>query len=399
MQKIHAQYAQNILVNFCQVVAKIAGKNVELVIDSDETRAAKDYRNFNPMNKFPVLETAEGNIFESHAVAKFLAHGHATLLGSNNVERAQIDQWMNWGLGVLPTMYPAVMAITGRSDQITQPIFNDAVKALKEAVRAIDQALKGDWLVGNSVSLADIVLAATLSMPFQLILDQGFTKAAPKACAWFERVAAIPEFISIFGKVKIAKKSIKPVIKTEEKPKAAAQQAAAKPKPDEEKKAGNPLDALPPTPFDLFNFKTFFVNHPDKKGDGHKAFMDQVDKEGWSFWWLHYEKYGDEGQVSYKFSNLLEGFVQRLEGFKKYSFGKVCMLGEEPSLEIMGVLLIRGQVIAQELIDHPQFEYMQARKMDWNNADDMGLVRDFMASKEGGEDVKGMKVQMSLWHK
>lgn len=74
--------------HLCQVVAKLNNKNVELVIDSDETRAAKEYKSFNPCNKFPVLETAEGNIFESHAIAKYLAHGSATLLGANNVERA-----------------------------------------------------------------------------------------------------------------------------------------------------------------------------------------------------------------------------------------------------------------------------------------------------------------------
>ena len=62
---------------------------------------------------------------------------------------------------------------------------------------------------------------------------------------------------------------------------------------------------------------------------------------------------------------MLEGFIQRLEGFKKYSFGRFCMLGEEPSLEIKGVLLIRGSDInVQELKDHPQMEYMQARQMD-----------------------------------
>lgn len=291
------------------------------------------------------------------------------------------------------------MAVTGRSDQINQAMFNDAVKALKEAVRSVDAALKGDFLVGNALSVADVVLAATLSMPFQLILDQGFTKAAPKAAAWFERVAAVPEFISIFGKIKIAKKSIKPIIKSEEKPKkaAAAAQAAA-PKP--EKKDINPLDALPPTPFDIYNFKTFFVNVPDKAGNGHVEMMKQVDRAGWSFWFLHYEKFGDEGKVDYKFQNLLEGFIQRLEGFKKYSFGKVCMLGAEPNLEIMGVLLIRGQVICQELIDHPQFEYMQARKMDYDSAEDNGLIRDFFASKDGQENqIKGMPLAMSVWHK
>lgn len=31
------------------------------------------------------------------------------------------------------------------------------------------------------------------------------------------------------------------------------------------KQKGNPLDSLPPTKFNLFDFKTLFVNHPDKR--------------------------------------------------------------------------------------------------------------------------------------
>ena len=47
------------------------------------------------------------------------------------------------------------------------------------------------------------------------------------------------------------------------------------------------------------------------------------------------------------------------------------MLGEEPNLEIKGVLLIRGHdITVQELKDHPQMEYMQARKLDIENAGD-----------------------------
>ena len=231
--------------------------------------------------------------------------------------------------------------------------------------------MTGDWLVGNNCTVADIVLASVFTFSFQLLLDQGFTKAAPKACAWFVRVSALPEFIGVLGKVKIAKKSVKPVLKVEEKKKPAQQQAAAASKPPEEKKAGNPLDALPPTQFVIYDFKTLFVNLKDKVNDGHTQMMNLVDHAGWSFWFLHYDKFGEEGKIAYKFQNLLEGFIQRLEGFKKYSFGKMCMLGEEPNLEIKGVLLIRGHDInVQELKDHPQMEYMQARKLDIENAGD-----------------------------
>jgi len=390
----------NVLVQMCQVTAKIAKKNLEVVIDTDEDRKAPAYKALNPTNKFPLLETPEGNLSESHAIAKFLAHGHATLLGSNPVERAQIDQWMNWlQSGVQQQAGGAIYAILGRNPDMTQPMFNEAVQGIKQNLRAVDTALSGDWIVGNSVSLADIFLAGTMSLPFQLILDQGFTKAAPKACAWFGRVSSLPEFTAIFGKIKIAKKSVKPVLKVEEKKKPAQQAAAAEKKPAEEKKAGNPLDNLPPTNFVIYDFKTLFVNLPDKVEAGHETMMKMVDREGWSFWFLHYDKFGEEGKVGYKFQNLLEGFIQRLEGFKKYSFGKFCMLGEEPSLEIQGILLIRGHDInVQELKDHPQMEYMQARKCDLGNAGDLKKIKEFFGSKDNGT-CNDMKVQISMWHK
>ena len=124
---------------------------------------------------------------------------------------------------------------------MTQPMFNEAVQGIKQNLRSIDSALTGDWLVGSKCTLADIILGSVFSMCFQLVLDTGFAKAAPKACAWFGRVSALPEFVAIMGKIKMAKKSVKPVLKVEEK-KKPAQQAAAAAKPAEEKKAGNPLD-------------------------------------------------------------------------------------------------------------------------------------------------------------
>ena len=59
------------------------------------------------------------------------------------------------------------------------------------------------------------------------------------------------------------------------------------------------------------------------------------------------------------------------------------MLGEEPNLDIKGVLLIRGHSVeVQELKDHPQFEYMQARKLDLTNAGDLLKIKEYFGSKE-----------------
>jgi len=98
--------------------------------------------------------------------------------------------------------------------------------------------------------------------------------------------------------------------KEKEQAKPAAQK---KPADDEEgetkKKEANPLDVLPPTSFDLFAFKTFFVNHKDKRGEGMKFFFENYDREGYSIYFVHYDKYEGEGVVLYQTSNMMNGFL------------------------------------------------------------------------------------------
>ena len=268
-------------------------------------------------------------------------------------------------------------------------------------VRVLDANLKGDWLVGSNITVADLALAGVLQIAFQIVLDNGFKKAAPKACAWFGRVAALPEFISVFGRVKQCAKALPPVVKAKEEPKkpAAKPTAAAADKPAEEKKKDvNPLDALPPSPWNFFDFKTLYVNHPDKKGEGMAELKKQFDAAGYAFWYVHYEKIGNDGKVQYIFENFMAGFLQRFDHFRKHAFGKLNMIGEEPNLEIKGVFCFRGTVLPQEAIDHPQFEYMQARKMDLNDTKDFDLIGQHWSAVDDGT-VEGLNVKVSSWHK
>jgi len=102
------------------------------------------------------------------------------------------------------------------------------------------------------------------------------------------------------GRVKFCAKVI-PATLTESKKEEKKAAPAKKEETDEKpaKKEENPLDALPPTTFNLYDFKTFFVNTPDRRGLGMKTFFEQYDKEGYSIYFLHYEKYEGEGQVLY----------------------------------------------------------------------------------------------------
>lgn len=210
-------------------------------------------------------------------------------------------------------LYVVMKPIFGWSTETTTAEYNDSLKKLKEHVKSINNALEGKFLCGDDITVADFAIAGPLSLAFQTVFDGGFCKAPinQKAAAWFKAVAEHPAFIKYNGKVQICQRMMKPILKKEEK-KVVPQAAAAKPKPKEEV-VKDPIESLPACDFDLYTYKTFFCNHPDKSGEGiaetKRMFQTAGFNDGYSFWHFKYDKYGTEGQVLYKFVNLLGGFV------------------------------------------------------------------------------------------
>jgi glutathione S-transferase len=69
----------------------------------------------NVTGAWPMLETEQGTISDAVAIAKFLAHGHANLLGTSVEARASIDQWIYWFItGAANDQRVAVAAILGQ---------------------------------------------------------------------------------------------------------------------------------------------------------------------------------------------------------------------------------------------------------------------------------------------
>lgn len=80
-------------------------------------------------------------------------------------------------------------------------------------------------------------------------------------------------------------------------------------------------------------------------------------------------------------------FMNRLEPMRRYSFGVIGIYGDEPALELCGVLCWRGLDVPQQLIDHPSFEYYQRRKLDLNNAEDKALLENYWTDVTVNESV------------
>ena len=125
-----------------------------------------------------------------------------------------------------------------------------------------------EYLVGSQVTVADVSTFVALNLLFQTVLDGGFRKAMTNVSNWFDKIAKLPEVVHRLGNIKSAAKAIKPTLPAKEKPVAQPKPQAAAKKDDDaepkEKKDVDPLDELDktnPSKLNLYDFKTFFVNH------------------------------------------------------------------------------------------------------------------------------------------
>lgn len=338
----------------------------------------KDFLKKNPLGKIPVLETSDGFIFESNAILRYLARTKRSegLYGENEFQEGLVDQWLDFSsLELEPAILQLVLPIQGWIQFCKdrhKRAWNDATAGLK----ILDNHLKvNTFMVGKKLTIADIALASVLVNAFKFVFEEKFRKSVPNVTKWFESICDLPAFTKVWGKVRLCVKEFEPfnhhghahhgekkhdeeAKKAEaKKPKKEQEKPAQKPaakaekkkkeeeaddddEPKPEKKEKNPLDLLPPSKFNLFDFKTLYVNAVDKN-EALKFFWENFDNEGYSIWLIKYVKAQGEGKVLFLTNNLMNGFLQRLETFRKYAFGVHGVYGEEPSLDIRGNSLIK----------------------------------------------------------
>uniref|UniRef100_A0A804PXR7 GST N-terminal domain-containing protein n=1 Tax=Zea mays TaxID=4577 RepID=A0A804PXR7_MAIZE len=72
-----------------------------------------EFLKMNPLGKVPVLETPDGPVFESNAIARYVARlkDDNPLFGSSRIEQAHVEQWMDFAAtevdpGVAWYLYP-----------------------------------------------------------------------------------------------------------------------------------------------------------------------------------------------------------------------------------------------------------------------------------------------------
>ncbi|KAF2619624.1 hypothetical protein F2Q68_00042604 [Brassica cretica] len=234
------------------------------------------------------------------------------------------------------------------------------------------------YLVGHSITLADIITVCNLNLGFATVMTKSFTSAFPHVERYFWTVINQPNFKKVVGDVKqteavppIASKKAAQPAKPKEEPKKKAAPAAEAPKPVEEAeeapkpKIKNPLDLLPPSPMVLDEWKRLYSNTKSNFREvAIKGFWDMYDPEGYSLWFCDY-KYNDENMVSFVTLNKVGGFLQRMDLARKYAFGKMLICGSEAPFKVKGLWLFRGPEIPKFIMD----EVYDMELYEWTKVD------------------------------
>jgi glutathione S-transferase len=151
----------------------------------------------NPALRVPTLVLDDGRaLAESGAILWYFGEG-TRFVPADPYERAQVLQWMFFEQYDHEPAIAVVrfwLAYSGRPDDFAARV-PERMAAGYRALDAVEQGLAGKhWLVGDSMSLADIALYG-----YTHVADEGGFDLAryPGIRAWLDRVAAVPGHVAI----------------------------------------------------------------------------------------------------------------------------------------------------------------------------------------------------------
>jgi len=355
------------------IAAKYNGVDIELAknFELGKTNKTAEFLKKSPTGKVPVLETSEGAIFESNAIARYVARiTDKGLYGVTALDLGLIEQWIDFCSNEIDApLLSWVLPLQGVWPY--NKAKEDAAKeALKKSLAVLNEHLKKNtFLVANRITLADIICVCNLYEGMKSVFDAGFRKPYPCVERYFVTCVNQPEFKAVIGSFELCKESIKldkkaaaagkkEKAKKEQPKKEKAKKEAAPAPPKPAKPPKNPLDLLPPSKMIMDAWKRLYSNAPAAKfrevackgfweggsaKPGGEVFAG-FDPEGYSIWFSDY-KYNEENTVNYMVMNKVGGFLQRMDPHRKYCFGVMCILQKDDLFPITGVWVFRGQDI------------------------------------------------------
>lgn len=374
------------------------------------------------MLQVPAFETSNGQtITESNAIAFYVANEQ--LRGASDLEKAQVWQWISFADSeILPSSCAWVFPLLG-----IMPYNKNTVERARSDINVALEVLNkhllnNTFLVGERISLADIIVFTNLLHLYQYVLEPTVRSAYGNVNRWFvtilnqKQVQAVVKNFSLCAKAiefdpkkyaefqsksgggaKDAKPQEPKKDKKEKEKKPAPAKKEAEPAEEldaaelalaEEPKSKDPFDSLPKGTFNMDDFKRCYSNEEETVSVPY--FWEKFDAENYSIWFGEY-KYSNELTKVFMSCNLIAGMYQRLDKMRKQAFASMALFGEDNNSTISGVWVWRGQELAFPLSPDWQIDYevYDWKKLDPKASETKDLVKQYFSWT--GTDKDGRK--------
>ncbi|CAK9293473.1 unnamed protein product [Gordionus sp. m RMFG-2023] len=363
-----------------------------------ETNKQPEFLKRFPLGKVPAFLTTSGlPIFESNAIAHYVADEKLT--PKLHYQHSLMIQWIQFAENeFLPHISSWLFPYLG----IT--LYNKQAEdlAIKETLKCLEvienHLLYNTYLVGERITLADIVLSSYLVKPFKMILTPNYRNQFKNTLRWFNTLMQQTEFKKAIEPMVLCEKApVIPAIKNQQKidipkqniSKEKPQKKQTKPKDEdeedddnigllEEKSAKDPFLDLPKGTFNLEEFKRVYSNNETSVSIPY--FWENFDVENYSIWYCEYI-YDEELKKDYMSCNLITGMYQRLDKMRKNAFASVVLSGQENNFVISGIWVWKGQDLAFKLSPDWQIDYesYKWKKLDARDESTKKLVNSYFS--------------------
>lgn len=253
-----------------------------------------------------------------------------------------------------------------------------------------DRLYNFTYLVGERISLADLIFAQSFFRTFNLVWGPEDRAEFPNVTKWFKTVIASDVLKSSFEGFEFASKPLEYVApkkekkQQEKKPEKKAEKKeapAAEAEPAPAPKPKHPLEALGKAKNSLDDWKRYYSNEDTREKAIPWFWENMYDPEEWSLWRFDY-KYNDELTMTFMSNNLAGGFFSRLFGSTKYLFGTSVVYGENNNNGITGFLLVRGQEVDPAVNVAPDWESYDFSRLDASKPEDKEFINNMLAWDE-----------------
>lgn len=156
----------------------------------------------------PLLQKGDFFLSETKAIIMFLLNEtevSGILLKSNNIfEKSHVEMWIDFTKSTIWVLLEALFeSINGKiSKNPDINIYKEAELEIKNVLLKINSHLiYKTYIVGDSLSLADLFLAVSLKNIFATVLSKDDLKLLNYLTRWFKLISSAKEFKELFGEI------------------------------------------------------------------------------------------------------------------------------------------------------------------------------------------------------